>query len=102
MEGHWTPYFVSSDTQETREIVGQNITAHTLEHKSPKKRPVTVRFRTASLGSLTFHEKANTMFGEGEATIHASRMANIYLCEINLAGEMAVGPETATAPFSAG
>ena len=81
MDGHWTPYFVSSDTQETREIVGQNITAHTLEHKSPQKRPVTVRFRTASLGPLTFHEMAYSMFGEGEATIHAPRMANIYLAK---------------------
>ena len=101
-DGHWTPYFVSSDTQETREIVGQNITAHTLEHKSPLKRPVTVRFRTASLGTLTFHEMAYSMFGEGEATIHAPKMANIYLCEINLAGEMAVGRETATMPFRPG
>lgn len=101
-DGHWTPYFVSSDTQETREIVGQSITAHTLEHKSPQKRPVTVQFRTASLGPLTFHEMAYSMFGEGEATIHAPRMANIYLCEINLAGEMAVGRETATTPFRPG
>lgn len=100
--GHWTPYFVSSDTLETRKIVGQNLVAHSLEHRSPQKRPVTVRFRTASLGTLTFHEMAYSMFGGGEATIHAPKMENIYLCEINLAGNMAVGQKIANTPFRPG
>ena len=83
-------------------MVGQNITAHTLEHKSTQRRPVTANFRTVSIGTLTFHEMAYSMFGEGEAIIHAPEMTNIYLCEINLAGDMSVGSKNATIPFRAG
>lgn len=100
--GHWTPYFVSSDTQETRTIVGQDIVSHTLEHKSRRTRPVTVRYRTASVSTLGFHEMAYSMFGEGEASIHVPDMENIYLCEVNLEGEMAVGQATASTPFRPG
>lgn len=100
--GHWTPYFVSSDSRETRAIVGQDIVSHTLEHKSRRTRPVTVRYRTASVGTLGFHEMAYSMFGAGEATIHVPDMENIYLCEVNLAGEMAVGQSTASTPFRPG
>tara|TARA_R110002126_G_scaffold16961_9_gene67003 strand:+ start:3952 stop:4956 length:1005 start_codon:yes stop_codon:yes gene_type:complete len=100
--GHWTPYFVSSDTQETRQIVGQNIISHTLEHRSRQKRPVTVRYRTASIGTLGFNEMAYSMFGEGEAAVHVPNMSNIYLCEVNLGGRMAVGQTRATTPFRPG
>ena len=100
--GHWTPYFVSSDTQETRQIVGQNIVSHSLEHRSRQKRPVTVRYRTANVGTLGFNEMAYSMFGEGEATIRVPNMSNIYLCEVNLGGEMAVGQAQATKPFRPG
>lgn len=100
--GHWTPYFVSSDTQETRQIVGQNIVSHSLEHRSPQKRPVTVRYRSASVGTLGFNEMAYSMFGEGEATIRVPNMEKIYLCEVNLRGEMAVGQTRATTPFRPG
>lgn len=100
--GHWTPYFVSSDTQETREIVGQNIVPHTLEHRSPQKRPVTVRYRSASVGTLGFNEMAYSMFGEGEATIRVPNMEKFYLCEMNVSGEMAVGGIEATTPFRPG
>ena len=100
--GHWTPYFVSSDTQETRQIVGQNIVSHSLEHRSPQKRPVTVRYRTASVGTLGFNEMAYSMFGEGEATIRVPNMEKIYLCEMNLRGQMAVGQTQATTPFRPG
>jgi len=100
--GQWTPYFVSSDTQETRQIVGQNIVSHTLEHRSKQKRPVTVRYRTASVGTLGFNEMAYSMFGEGEATIRVPSMEKIYLCEMNLRGQMAVGRTHATTPFRPG
>jgi AraC-like DNA-binding protein len=100
--GHWTPYFVSSDTQETRQIVGQNIVSHSLEHRSRQKRPVTVRYRTASVGTLGFNEMAYSMFGQGEATIRVPNMEKIYLCEVNLRGEMAVGQTRATTPFRPG
>ncbi len=93
---------MSSDAQETREIVGRDIATHTLEHKSRKTRPVTVRFRTASVGAMTLHEMAYSMFGGGEATIHAPRMENTFLCEINLAGDMRVGGRKATTPFRSG
>jgi AraC-like DNA-binding protein len=100
--GQWTPYFVSSDTQETRQIVGQNIVSHTLEHRSKQKRPVTVRYRTASVGTLGFNEMAYSMFGEGEATIRVPKMEKIYLCEMNLRGRMAVGQVQPTTPFRPG
>lgn len=100
--GHWTPYFVSSDTQETRQIVGQNIVSHSLEHRSPQMRPVTVRYRSAYVGTLGFNEMAYSMFGEGEATIRVPNMEKIYLCEVNLRGEMAVGRTRATTPFRPG
>ena len=100
--GHWTPYFVSSDTQETRQLVGQNIVSHTLEHRSPQKRPVTVRYRSASVGTLGFNEMAYSMFGEGEATIRVPNMEKIYLCEMNVSGQMAVGRTDATIPFRPG
>jgi len=100
--GRWTPYFVSSDPRETSEIVGQRIISHSLAHESRRKRPATVRFRTASLDTLTFHEMAYSMFGEGEARINVPNMANIYLCEINLGGRMAVGQVQADRSFSPG
>jgi len=100
--GHWSPYFVSSDTQETRELVGQNIVDHSLEHKSSQIRPVTVRYRSASLGALTLHDMAYAMFGEGEATIYVPRMAHIFLCEINIEGEMEVGLKKADKQFRPG
>lgn len=100
--GHWSPYFVSSDTQETRAIVGRNIIAHRLEHKSRRKRPVTACFRTAALGRCTFHDMAYSMFDDGEAAIHVPNMANIFLFEMNLAGEMAVGQATPSRPFRPG
>lgn len=100
--GRWTPYFVSSDPRETSEIVGQSIISHSLAHESRQKRPATVRFRTASLGTLTFHEMAYSMFGKGEARINVPNMANIYLCEINLAGQMAVGQMQADRLFRPG
>ena len=100
--GHWSPYFLSSDTQKTRALVGQNIVDHTLEHRSSQKRPVTVRYRSASLGALTLHDMAYAMFGEGEAAIDVERMAHIYLCEINLAGDMRVGLKTADKAFRPG
>lgn len=100
--GRWTPYFVSSDPRETSEIVGQRIISHSLAHESRRKRPETVRFRTASLDTLTFHEMAYSMFGKGEARINVPNMANIYLCEINLGGRMAVGQVQADRSFSPG
>lgn len=100
--GRWTPYFVSSDPRETSEIVGKNIISHSLSHESRQKRPATVRFRTASLGTLTFHEMGYSMFGKGEARINVPNMANIYLCEINLGGEMAVGQLRADRSFHPG
>ena len=42
------------------------------------------------------------MFGGGEATIHAPRMENTFLCEINLSGDMRVGGRRATTPFRPG
>ena len=100
--GRWTPYFVSSDPLETSEIVGQSIISHSLAHNSRQKRPATVRFRTASLDTLTFHEMAYSMFGKGEARINVPNMANIYLCEINLEGQMAVGQMRADRSFRPG
>jgi AraC-like DNA-binding protein len=100
--GRWTPYFVSSDPRETSEIVGQSIISHSLAHDSREKRPAMVRFRTASLGTLTFHEMAYSMIGEGEVRINVPNMANIYLCEINLAGQMAVGQMRADRAFRPG
>lgn len=100
--GHWSPYFVSSDAAETRELVGQNIVAHSLEHRSSQKRPATVRYRTASLGKLTLHDMAYAMFGEGEANILVPEMSHIYLCEINFSGVMEVGQKSADTPFRPG
>ena len=102
MTGRWTPYFVSSDPRETSEIVGQSIISHSLAYESRQKRPATVRFRTASLGTLTFHEMIYSMFGKGEVRINVPNMANIYLCEINLGGQMAVGQMEADRSFRPG
>ena len=98
--GTWSPFFISSDTRETRHTVGQGICDHILEHRSAKKRPVTVRYRSASLNKITLHDMNYTMY-EGEARIHVPDMTHIYLCEINLAGKSYVGQETAEFPFSA-
>ncbi len=99
--GKWTPFFVSSDAQETRHTVGQGICDHVLEHRSAQKRPVTVRYRSASLSKLTLHDMAYTMY-DGEARIFVPDMSHIYLCEINLNGSSHVGQKKAETPFSAG
>jgi AraC-like DNA-binding protein len=99
--GKWTPFFVSSDEQETCQTVGQGICDHVLKHRSPQKRPVTIRYRSASLTKLTLHDMGYSMF-EGEASIFVPEMSNIYLCEINLLGSSHVGQEKAEVPFSAG
>ena len=98
--GIWSPFFISSDTKETRHTVGQGICDHTLEHRSAKQRPVTVRYRSASLNKITLHDMNYTMY-DGEARIHVPDMTNIYLCEINLAGKSLVGQKTAEIPFFA-
>ena len=100
--GNWSSYFLSSDTKKTQALVGQNIVDHTLEHRSSQKRPVTVRYRSASLGALTLHDMAYSMFGEGEVAINVERMAHVYLCEINLSGDMKVGLKTADKAFQPG
>ena len=99
--GTWSPFFISSDTRETRHIVGQGICEHVLEHRSAEKRPVTVRYRSASLKKLTFHDMSYIMY-DGEARIHVADMAHIYLCELNLDGQSHVGQKKAEIPFSAG
>ena len=102
VSSHWTPYFVSSDTQETREIVGRSVIAHTLKHTAQRKRPVTARFRSATLGNCIFFDLAYSMFGEAEAAIHVPRMENIFLFEMNLEGEMEVGQASPSRPFRPG
>ncbi len=99
--GKWSPFFVSSDAQETRHTVGQGICDHVLEHRSAQKRPVTVRYRSASLTKLTLHDMAYDMY-DGEARIFVPDMSHIYLCEINLLGTSHVGQKKAEKPFSAG
>jgi AraC-like DNA-binding protein len=99
--GTWSPLFISTDTWETRQIVGQGICKHILEHRSVEKRPVTVRYRSASLNKLTFHDMSYTMY-DGEARIHVADMGNVYLCELNLAGQSYVGKNIAETRFSAG
>jgi AraC-like DNA-binding protein len=99
--GKWSPFFVSSDVQETRHTVGQGICDHVLEHRSAQKRPVSVRYRSASLTKLTLHDMAYSMF-EGEARIFVPDMSHIYLCEINLSGTSHVGQKKAEKLFSAG
>jgi AraC-like DNA-binding protein len=98
--GKWSPFFVSSDAQETRHTVGQGICDHVLEHRSAQKRPVTVRYRSASLTKLTLHDMAYDMY-DGEARIFVPDMSHIYLCEINLEGSSHVGQKKAATPFEA-
>lgn len=98
--GNWSPFFVSTDTRETRNAVGQGICEHRLEHRSAKKRPVTIRYRSASLNKITLHDMNYSMY-DGEARIHVPDMTNIYLCELNLAGKSQVGQTTAEVPFFA-
>ena len=100
-DGNWSPFFISSDSQETCHTIGKGICHHFLEHKSNHYRPVTVQYRSATLNKITLHDMHYTMY-EGEAHIRVPDMEQIYLCELNMSGVSYVGSTKADTAFSSG